>query len=642
MSEKQIQYSPIASTWYVSLKDILHEPLLTICLILSITSVLVPLMLLWSVKVGFIEELRSEFIADPSFREIRPMTAEIRKPELLDVFAKLTGVLYLVPSVMLVPREVTLQFQDKGRRQKVQAKLVPSSRGDPLHERLIGRFDYVDPDSVVLTSDIMEEHGLSIGDVVVVVASRTEMRKTVRVKVNVTIAGILPSEVLPRPSIIASSALDQDIENFRAGIAVPRRGWPAVRNTPRQTFQSIFIATPRALENPEQREISLGVGAVSFDEIYSTSSGPEKLFKILGVPNSMKKERLLKLRKGVSHIYRIQNSLNAKGYPRPYSARDLVDAQERSNHFSGHVIGVNPPMPVTIAEYRLIGLNLDPRIFTGMRSLFYRWRFGPKAKFKSNEEIYVSKSFAASVEQESMANFQLDSPERQLKLPIKLKEAEVADGYVLVSPALTGMIQRGWELPLAYYPSDHTIVEQSIGFRGFRLVAKRFEDVPNLVKIFADMSLTVKTKSTAIVKLQRLDRSLTFLVLAVGIVALIGGLCVVAANFIASVKRKSLDYATYRLIGVSKAQVFRIPVFQSIIIAIVSFMFSIIIFFIVSTMINHYVANLIDFPGQLSKLSVEHFFIIAIMVFVGSICASFLAAREATEIDPSLALRKIG
>jgi putative ABC transport system permease protein len=200
------------------------------------------------------------------------------------------------------------------------------------------------------------------------------------------------------------------------------------------------------------------------------------------------------------------------------------------------------------------------------------------------------------------------------------------------------MLQRQHQVPIAFDNRDKTIVELSTGFRGYRLIAQSIDDVPILVKQFEDISVKVSAKLNAIVKLQRLDRSLNFLVLAVGLVALVGGVCVVAASFIASIKRKSLDYATFRLIGVSKSQVSRIPMIQAFIVAVVAYALSVIVYFIVSIGINRYIANLIDFNGQLSRLESIHFILSSLLVVIGAIGASILAAREATVIDPAIAL----
>ena len=52
---------------YIEARDLSREFLLSLCLVLSVIAVLTPILLLASVKVGFIDRLRQDFIQDPVF-----------------------------------------------------------------------------------------------------------------------------------------------------------------------------------------------------------------------------------------------------------------------------------------------------------------------------------------------------------------------------------------------------------------------------------------------------------------------------------------------------------------------------------------------------------------------------------------------
>ena len=114
-----------------------------------------PILLLASVKVGFIDRLRQEFIEDPSFREIRPAEADLRSEDLFDEIRGWEGVRYVMPSIMLVPREVDYVAASGGA--KDQARLLPSDASDPLYDKLDGA--PADGDTVVVTADIAETAG---------------------------------------------------------------------------------------------------------------------------------------------------------------------------------------------------------------------------------------------------------------------------------------------------------------------------------------------------------------------------------------------------------------------------------------------------------------------------------------------------
>ena len=74
-----------------------------------------PILLLTSVKAGFIDSLRQQFMEDPSFRQIRPGSAELRPPELFEQIATWDGITYVVPTVMMNPREVSVRSRTDAR-----------------------------------------------------------------------------------------------------------------------------------------------------------------------------------------------------------------------------------------------------------------------------------------------------------------------------------------------------------------------------------------------------------------------------------------------------------------------------------------------------------------------------------------------
>ena len=112
----------------VALRDLVHEPLITICLVCSVVAVLAPILLLTSVKVGFIDSLRQQFIEDPSFREIRPGAADLRPLELFERIRGWDGIEYVVPTVMMNPREVAMRARAAGRASTGTARVSSLQR----------------------------------------------------------------------------------------------------------------------------------------------------------------------------------------------------------------------------------------------------------------------------------------------------------------------------------------------------------------------------------------------------------------------------------------------------------------------------------------------------------------------------------
>ena len=111
------------------------------------------------------------------------------------------------------------------------------------------------------------------------------------------------------------------------------------------------------------------------------------------------------------------------------------------------------------------------------------------------------------------------------------------------------MIARGRQVPLAFDATNRNLVEQSAGYRGFRVIGETIESIPQLVERFAQAGISVRARSDEILKLQRLERSLTILVWVVAMVALLGGYSILTSSFFSNVQRKQVDYATLRTLS---------------------------------------------------------------------------------------------
>jgi putative ABC transport system permease protein len=641
-TDTAVRGSPFRNLLRVAAADQRHEILLTACLVVSIVAVLVPLLLLYSVKVGFVERVRSDLIRDPSFREIQPAEADIKSPERLAEYANLQGTGFFVPSVLLSPRDIPFTALVDIQKRTGEARLVPTGEGDPLLNRITGQWNSSTGDTVVVSRDLAEKFRLSIGSSLDLLVARTENRKTRREILTVTISGVLPPEATNSPTILASQRLDQDVENYRAGVAVPKRGWPAIEAPPKQAFPYVLIAAPRALDEVEQRDFLLNIGGVAIVPLANPETGYDPLYALVGLEKNQVALPAFALRPGLTHFYLLKNGTAVPQPGRFYTASDTEEAQQLAARISGLAFGALGPWTLTLGDQTRKVASPDPRLFVGLRATSYPWRFGKAALLEENLKTYIRTGDRILLNQGTAAfaaQDYKDAPVLPGLPPVQEAQAFVAEGQVLVSPALLGMLSRGMQVPLQFDPSHKRIVENATGLRGFRLVAATLDDVPRLVAAFEARGIPVRAKSDAIVKLQRLDRSLTLLVAVLSAVSFLGGLAVMTATCISNVKRKAVQYATLRLVGLGKAQVFVVPVLQSLTAALAAVVIGLLLYKVLSILVNRFVAALVDFDGELSRLDYSHIAIASFLVISGSALASLLAAREATAIDPSLALR---
>lgn len=614
------------SVAYVALRDLASEKLITLCLVLSVVAVLAPLMLLASVKIGFIDRIRSDFINDPSFREIRPSEADVRQDAFFADLRSWPGVAFAMPSVALTPREVDVIYSTDGAAALTEARLMPSDATDPVMSRLDG----MPPqgDIVVLTSDLLEETGLALGSQFDIAVDRVEGNARKRVRIAVTIAGVLPADTMSRPTILADPSIDRDVENYRAGIAVPNRGWQGIDTAARQAFVELGVLSAAPLSETQQSDLRLRLAAAGVETV-----PPAALAVRAGLPGFVPDPRW-------SNAYVMTRASGG------FSGDDMKDAVAILSNVDARVLGLNPTLTAEFLGIEFPIVAADGNLGGELAALAAEWRPGPGASFGLNDTISLPPS---ALEAWRDAGAPLTVPVRitlpagarvgSIEVDLRIAAGPSPTEAALASPALIGILMRGTDVPLAFDRAARTVVEQSSGYRGFRLVAKDFRDVPALVDRLAEGGILTIARSDEILKLARLEASLDTLVAIISTVALLGGAAILAASFFANVQRKQVDYATIRLIGMRKSQVFGIPIVQAFCIAVLGFVVSCLLFVAVSQLLNEVIAAELGFDGRLSTLYPRHFVAICIGVVLGTCAASLWASREVTRIDPAQALR---
>ncbi|MER8475982.1 FtsX-like permease family protein [Mesorhizobium sp. M1163] len=616
-----------ASVTFIATKDLVSEKLITFCMILSVAAVLTPIMLLTSVKVGFIDRLRSQFIQDSSFREVRPVNADLRDEPFFVELRKWPDVIYAMPSVMLVPREVDIRYQVNGKVGKSSARLFPSDSSDPLLVHLSGKPPH--GDEVVISSDVAKGAGVDIGSPITLTIDRIENDERKRVELPLTVVGIVPDAELPLPSLLADPEIDRAVESYRAGISVAERGWPGVVSTPKQSFEKLIVLTKSNLGETRVSDLRIRLGA---DKV--SDAAPEQYAAEVGLPSGKAKAQ-----PGWVHAYLVEKSGGR------FNGDDLLEAAAVLHNDETQVIGINPPLQATLLGRNVSVAGLDQRLFGDLVPTAADWKVKPGASFPFNNGVFLPETLAgawkgSNGDKAPLLTISLPENWTTKSLAIGVRILGTAPGGdVIVSPSLLAMIYRGTGVPIAFDSIGSNIVEQSAGYRGFRVVASGIDAVPQLVQKFSESGIAVRARSDEILKLQQLDRSLTTLVIVVAAVALAGGFSILSASFFANVQRKRVDFATLRLVGMQKAQVFRIPLVQAVIIACAGFLLSCALYFTVAALLNGVIAAQLGFDGQLSNLYLWHFLAIGVFVILGSCIASLSASREATRIDPAQALR---
>ena len=550
----------------------------------------------------------------------------MRSEELFDEIQTWPGVVYPIPTVMMNPREVAVRVSSSKGIYRDEIRLLPSSSGDPLLTRLTG--DVPIGDGVVVTADFAVSAGIRIGEGFRITVTRIENDKRKRVQIETVVNGIIPSDILPSPTILGIPKLERDVENYRSGISVPERGWKGVEMDSRQSYAYVIEAANEELGETLKSNLAIRIGALKIRQIDITD-----LEKLIGVTGNIDTD------KPVKEFW----ILSPGGIS--YSKRTVAEAINVLSNSEAFAFGVHPPRSMHVFD-KIVSVVGLPDSFHVNKILGDIAKVSSRGgSFKLNNRIVLPESLGEayrSAGQPAQISQKIyyspGEPTEFLELP--MRPTGFIDGdFAISSNTLMAILERGRYVQLRFDEVENKIFEQSAGFRGFRVIGSDIDVIPELAGRFESANIKVRAKSSQILKLQRLERSLNILVLVVSLVALVGKYSILTSSFFANVQRKKVDYATTRLIGMSNSLIFRIPIAQAVIVSSLGFISSVVCHYLIFYILNQFIATELNFDGQLSKLYLSHFVFAGLFVVTGACISSLAASRSATNIDPAEALR---
>ena len=317
---------------------------------------------------------------------------------------------------------------------------------------------------------------------------------------------------------------------------MPERGWAGVESVPKRTYEFIVVDRPDELGEILKSTLSVRVGARSVEP--ATGESLNALLGLSGSPIQLpRSDAFLLLTKG----------------ERGYATRDIDEANNVLRNAAATAFGVNRALSATALGKPVTVVGYEPDLMpeANVPGIDRVASLGDSYLLSSRALLPASLRQpweAAGAPHELEVSYALGEGAETVSLTTALQVEGFADTpSAIVSSELLAMIARGRQVPLAFDATNRNLVEQSAGYRGFRVIGETIESIPQLVERFAQAGISVRARSDEILKLQRLERSLTLLVWVVAMVALLGGYSILTSSFFSNVQRKQVDYATLRL-----------------------------------------------------------------------------------------------
>jgi putative ABC transport system permease protein len=578
--------------WQLAWKDLVHERLLSICLIIALAGVLAPSLVLFGLKSGVITAMRAELVEDPVFREIRPKVTQNYDAGFFERVRAQPETQFMVESVLRGASLIRVDADAGGEN----LDMLPTGPGDPLLEE--NDTAAPAPGEVVLTATAAEALEVEPGDTVTLRAQRTESGATRNATQEMRVSGILPlrADKVKRVYVPVQFALD--VESFREGFAVAQRDWQGQENTATAVYDGVIIGLESQLSAVERSQLTVNTG------------------------------------------FFLVESLSAA----QYQSRFGYDPPDRPVLLDVKVIDrAAPADAVTRVRRRLAGRDailrpyVRPVELTGPDGAAVEAH--PSGYGMLDEgEVSLPSALMEGRSVGDTVNFSINGPQMETPFTLIIGPSNDA-GRVFLPVETLGVLRRAAERDLAFDSATGRFSLERPGYRGFRLYARSIDDVEALDDVLQAEGIETITEITSILRIQELDRGLSRLFWLIASLSFAAGALVLLASQYGAVERKQGALAHLRLIGLSRGDVGRFPLSQGLMLAGISGLAGLAFAYLAQFIINNQFAVPLGFDRRMCTIS-PMVAVLAVGTMVGvSALVSALAARRATQIDPAEGIR---
>ena len=599
----------------LALKDILHDWLLSICLVLAIASIIAPLLILFGLKFGTIQTLQSRLIQDPKNREIRPMTAKSFNRDWFDSLRKIhPQISFVVPMTRQISTSITAINPANDANE--QLSLMATAAGDPL--LLENGATIPGHAACVLTEAAAQALNVAIGDELLFSTRRIIGGKYENGEFSVLVSGILEGRVSSLKTAFVRLDVIEAVEDYKDGRAVPAYGWEGEMPAAYPVFEGAAVLTPGPLSKLDEVLLTNNTGFTQVKMI-----GSEQAVATLGYaprPEWTVYLATVKQRAAMDEsIQAIRNKLRGKGAmvaPWMEPLEISLQSSPQSPPVALHLLAASEEISVAIPS------PMPQRLFE---------------REKDQRQAILVPSDSALGEGDAILSLKVE--DRELSVPVTVIKGNAAPSLAYASAVFAGTLNLLRYRNVKYDEKMDSLLLSRRGYAGFRLYTATIDDVEGIQQKLESEGIPVHTEKERIGEVRRLDNYMGLIFWLIAAVGVIGGISALTASLYASVERKRKELNVLRLLGLLKREIVLFPVFQGLLLSGGALVLAGTIFVVVSRVINHLFRTHLRTAESLCTLSFGHFMLLIAGVFFLSVVSATFAALQATRLDPAEALR---
>lgn len=603
-------------------KDLCHEWILSLCLVMAVAAVLGPLFILFGLKFGSIELLRNRLMEDPRNREIRPMISTRYQHSWFEAMANRSDVAFVVPMTRRISTAVKVCQEGVSSGdclgKTVDVDLLPTGGGDPLLLENNGITPR--PDQGVLTQEAAEKLGVRVGDRLLVSVKRIIQGRYQKAELQLQVAAILDSRSGTTRSLYVDLHVLEAVERYKDGAAVPEYGWPGTTPKAYSQLDGLVIWVPVALSKLEQLRLKNNTGFSVIKELDSIQSRQQVGFTI-GAPGS---------------VYLLSTVKKAADS----QSQEIVSSKLRGKH--AIILPWVRPLSATFLpsegkparQVTLIGLGYGADIARRLQIT----PVPPWTSMESNDQGGWLQAFVGS-RGSTRGHLTIAAAKNSLEIDINVQGEFDEQERVYVPAELAGIGRLLDSRPVVYDSNRRTFVLIRQGYAGFRLYAESIDHVDNLQSDLEKSGISVVTQAERIRDVRELNHYLGLIFWLIAAASALGGAATLAASLYASIERKRRDISILRLVGLSRLSLLGFPLYQGILLSFGGWLVASAFFAGLAWLINRMFSTMLQSGEYLCILHARHMAVFALVLCGVAIVSSLAASWRITRMEPVEALR---
>jgi hypothetical protein len=525
--------------------------------------------------------MREGLMNDPTVRELASVENVSLPRKWFDDSRRDPRVDFVIPSVGIINRGGTVATTNAPVR-NVEVEFLPTAPGDPIGGGLHVSVSKSQPVPCIVSALVAEELGIVEGAILKTDVIRNDRSGIVRAPLELSVDRVLGIQETKRRLVLLPLSVIEGIGNFKKGWAVPSLDWPRSDDIEDPSIlDSLTLVFKEPVSMPQFGEDVSGMG-ISFTVVDGDASS----------------------------LTSVRLDGGSDGLPFPLLKRLLSRYGDRISTLHLHAE----------ASANLNGNDITIRTNEAAVSLDDFLRMdepGGASSGESSVQVTTSSGGAS-----------------QLEVP--LEEGESA-GEWLIPARLAGILGAAKRRPFSYDDKIGEVVPSFEVYAGFRLYAKRLEDVAALRRELASQGIKVRTSEDRIDSVLGLDAALgKFLAFIISAGAL-GGCGALFASIHLSVERSRRSFAVLQMMGIPSLYVVASSVIQAVLLVCAGTLFAFVLFQTGSHLL------MAVFPGsggnRVCVLSLGQWVFLLAVSLVFAVLATLPALRRTRSTDPAVIAR---